>query len=232
VSSAREKFAAGRTPGKDDPALALRWHGDRDELPARAWLVEGLLPETGSGLASGQWGTYKTFAALDLAAAVMAGGRFVDRTVARRGGVLFIAVEGAAEIEVRLQAVLETKYPEIERAPFAWSDHCPPLLEKDSAAELAAVAQQAAERMQAEFKLPLALIIIAQHRPPRQYPHRRAGTPRGEVRHGWRGRYCRPRNLSKMRQQPAAAARSRRPPETFQGCHAEPWRALARAWVR
>lgn len=126
----------------------------------RAWLVEDLLPEIGSGLASGQWGTYKTFAALDLAAAIMAGGRFVDHVVLRRGGVLYIAVEGASEIEVRLQAVLETKHPQIERAPFAWTDQCPPLVERDSGAALAAMALQAAERMQSEFKLPLALIII------------------------------------------------------------------------
>ena len=161
VSSAREKYATGNTQqSKDDSATALRWHGDRGKIPARAWLVEGLLPEMGSGLASGQWGTYKTFAALDLAAAIMAGSRFVDHAVARRGGVLFVAVEGSAEIEVRLQAVLETKHPQIERAPFAWTDWCPPLLEKDSATALAAVARQAAERMQAEFALPLALIII------------------------------------------------------------------------
>ena len=161
VSSAREKYATGNAQqSKDDPVTALRWHGDRDKIPTRAWLVEGLLPETGSGLASGQWGTYKTFAALDLAAAVMAGSRFVDHAVARRGGVLFVAVEGGAEIEVRLQAVLETKHPQIERAPFAWTDQCPPLLERDSAAALVAVAQQAAERMQGEFKLPLALIVI------------------------------------------------------------------------
>ena len=161
VSSAREKYAAGGAQqGGDDPAVGLRWHGDRDKTPARAWLVEGLLPETGSGLASGQWGTYKTFAALDLAAAVMAGSRFVDHAVVRRGGVLYIAVEGAAEIEVRLQAVLETKYPQVERAPFAWTDQCPRLLDSDSAATLAALAQQAAARMLAEFGLPLALIIV------------------------------------------------------------------------
>jgi hypothetical protein len=70
------------------------------------------------------------------------------------------AAEGAAEIEVRLQAVLETKCPKIERAPFAWTDQCPPLLAGESAAALTAIAQQAAERMQSEFKLPLALIIV------------------------------------------------------------------------
>jgi hypothetical protein len=90
----------------------------------------------------------------------MAGGRFADQPVVRRGGVLFFAVEGAGEIEVRLQAVLETKYPQLEVAPFAWTDQCPPLLDSDSAAALAAIAQEAAERMRAEFGLPLVLIIV------------------------------------------------------------------------
>jgi len=54
-------------------SIALHWHGDKDKTAKRSWLIEGLLPETGSGLASGQWGTYKTFVALDLAAAVIAG---------------------------------------------------------------------------------------------------------------------------------------------------------------
>jgi hypothetical protein len=161
VSSAREKYAAGSAQqSSGDPVVELRWHGDRDKVPARAWLVENLLPETGSGLASGQWGTYKTFAALDLAAAIMAGGRFADHSVRRRGGVLYIAVEGAGEIEVRLQAVLGEKYPQIELAPFAWTDQCPPLLSPSSTAALATIAQQAADRMHSEFKLPLALIII------------------------------------------------------------------------
>jgi hypothetical protein len=55
----------------------LRWHGESGAPPVRAWLVNGLLPETGVGLISGQWGTYKTFVALDLAAAVMAGLAFI-----------------------------------------------------------------------------------------------------------------------------------------------------------
>jgi AAA domain len=56
--------------------------------------------------------------------------------------------------------VLEAKHPQIERAPFAWTDQCPLLLDVDSAAALGAMAQQAAARMQSEFGLPLALIII------------------------------------------------------------------------
>jgi hypothetical protein len=143
-------------------SIALHWHGDKDKTPKRSWLIEGLLPETGSGLASGQWGTFKTFVALDLAAAVMASGRFInqDHAVVRRGGVLYIAAEGASEIPIRLAAVLQTKCSDMTRAPFAWTDQCPRLLDRDSVATLTAIAQQAAERMKTEFGLPLALIVI------------------------------------------------------------------------
>ena len=53
----------------------------------RPCLVQDLLPETGVGLISGQWGTYKTFVAIDLAMAVIAGPNFIRFPVRRRGGV-------------------------------------------------------------------------------------------------------------------------------------------------
>ena len=102
VASAYTKF--GKTDDKSEPKQErLRWHGDDEDAPLRAWLVNGLLPETGVGLISGQWGTYKTFVSLDLAAAVMVGLAFIDYPIVRNGGVLFIAVEGASEIAARLR---------------------------------------------------------------------------------------------------------------------------------
>ena len=139
---------------------ALHWHGDVDPDEGRAWLAQNLLPETGKGLVSGQWGVYKTFVVLDLAAAVIAGASFIDFKILRRGGVLFIAAEGGSEISVRLQAVLENKYPQIERAPFAWTITCPKLLGRKAVSELVAWANEAAAHMQQEFGLPLALIVI------------------------------------------------------------------------
>jgi len=109
---------------------------------------------------SGPWGVFKTFVVLELAAAAMAGASFIDFPIVRRGGVLFITAEGGAEIPMRLHAVLESKYPEIERAPFAWTDHCPRLLGRKAVNELVALANEAAARMHNEFGLPLALIAI------------------------------------------------------------------------
>jgi hypothetical protein len=145
--------------GARDDDLKLHWHGETDNV-TRSWLVEDLLPETGTGLISGQWGTYKTFVALDLSAAIIAGARFITFPVNRRGGVLFIAAEGAPEIAIRLQAVLDRKYPNVGRVPFSWLESCPPLLHHNSVATLIAKARGAAAKMLAEFGVPLALIVI------------------------------------------------------------------------
>jgi AAA domain len=160
VRSAYAKFGQPDTKSEPKPER-LRWHGDEDQAPLRAWLVNGLLPETGVGLISGQWGVYKTFVSLDLAAAVMAGLAFIDYPIARNGGVLFVAVEGASEIAARLQAVLKAKYPDrAGKLPFAWLDDCPRLLGPNAVKALAELAREAAERMQRDFGVPLVLIII------------------------------------------------------------------------
>jgi hypothetical protein len=155
VKTAREKFSRREQPEH----FRLHWHGEQP-LEPQPWLVEDILPETGTGLVSGQWGTYKTFVTIDLAAAVMSGGSFIDHAVHRRGGVLFIAAEGAANIETRLQATLADKYPAMARAPFAWVEHCPLLVDPNAAELLIQLAKQADLRMRAEFDLPLALIVI------------------------------------------------------------------------
>jgi AAA domain len=121
---------------------------------------DGLLPETGAGLVSGQWGTFKSFTLIDLAAAIMAGVAFIDFPIVRRGGVLFIAAEGANLIRSRLKAVLKAKHAGIGRVPFAWTDHCPRLLDAGALAVLTAPAHEAHEQMMKEFRLPLVLIVI------------------------------------------------------------------------
>ena len=159
IASAYAKFGEGSDQTEQEQRL--RWHGEQLDAPARTWLVVGLMPQMGVGLLSGQWGTYKTFAALDLAAAVMVGLAFADYPIARNGGVLFIAAEGASEIPARLQAVLKTKYPDhTGKLPFAWIDDCPRLLAAGAVNTLASLAREAAERMQKDFGVALTLIII------------------------------------------------------------------------
>ena len=155
--------------------IELFWHGDRQDQEARAWLIDKLLPETGAGLMSGQWGTAKTFVAVDISASVMTATPFAGRPVSRRGGVLFVAAEGASEIPIRLDGVVEQKLrptslaagatgnpldANLDRLPFAWIEECPPLKDDDAFERLVAAALQAAANIKEQFDLPLVLIVI------------------------------------------------------------------------
>ena len=152
----------------------LFWHGKEYNRALRSWLVKELIPETGQGLASGQWGTGKTFGMIDLAASVMTATPFAGREISRRGGVLFIAAEGASEIPIRLQGVVDQKLrpaavasgvsgpisEDLERLPFAWIEECPDLQDNGNFNQLVVAVKQAAQIIRDQFDLPLALIVI------------------------------------------------------------------------
>lgn len=153
--------------------IELHWHGDADPTADRAWLVRDVIFQTGRGLLSGQWGAGKTFGALDLSASVMTGEPFAGKRVMRRGGVLFIAPEGAFEIPIRLRGIVEGRLKplalveaatvrdvDLDRLPIAWIEECPSLVAAGAVDRLVATSRVAADRMQEEFGLPLALIII------------------------------------------------------------------------
>jgi hypothetical protein len=142
------------------PSIQIHWHGDVDPLESRPQLINKLLPETGTGLASGQWGTYKTFVVIDIATSVMSGVKFIELAVVRKGGVLFIAPEGSSELPARIEAAIKAKCPEMGRAPFAWIETCPALINPKTSIALAAIARQVANKIKAKWNLPLALIVI------------------------------------------------------------------------
>jgi AAA domain len=151
------------------PLPTVYLHGDVDPFTSRKWRIKKLMTEVGVGLLVGQWGTYKTFMAVELAAAVMTGQSFADRfRVRQKCGVLLIATEGAEEVAPRLEAVVQEKCREHltanrqgeQRAPFAFCKETPLLLQTGAADTLVAMAQEADRHLQAEFGLPLGLIII------------------------------------------------------------------------
>jgi hypothetical protein len=152
--------------GDEGGAYPLIWHGDPHEGPLREWLAEGALPKVGVALISGQWGTFKTFVALDLSVAVITESTFAGRPIRRRGGALVLAAEGQDEIRIRIEALARAKVaPQAEdvdpaRLPFAWAEGCPVLTGDQAFAELRAVIANAERAMQERFALPLALIVI------------------------------------------------------------------------
>ena len=91
---------------------------------------------------SGQWGTFKSFIALELAGSLMTGQPFLGHIVKRQCGVLLIAAEGAEEVRLRLEAVVRVKCGGMQRAPFRWYEDTPTLLRKGSTDKLIAMARQ------------------------------------------------------------------------------------------
>jgi hypothetical protein len=158
----RQSYQEQRHEGErpEPKASSIRWHGDVDLQESRPYLMQGLIPEIGIGLVSGQWGTFKTFTALDIAHCAMTGEPFIGCETMRRGGVLFIALEGTDEVAIRLQGVIDHKGKLLERAPFAWVESCPRLVDKSAVDELGTLAREVANRLKADFDLPLSLIVI------------------------------------------------------------------------
>jgi hypothetical protein len=146
---------------RQDPKLPpLYAHGDPDPRPLKPWLIKHLMPAVGHGLLSGQWGAGKTFVVFDLAAALWSGQPFLGHVVKRQCGVLLIAAEGASEVRLRLDAVVRHKCGGVQRAPFRWYEMTPLLLQKGAAETLIAMARQADDSLQADFGLPLGLVVI------------------------------------------------------------------------
>jgi hypothetical protein len=143
--------------GKDTEKI--HWDGQA-KVPETRWLVKNLLPEVGTALLSGQWGTHKTFTVMDLGAAVITGKPFAGHRVKRRGGVLIFAAEGASTFPKRLKGLkLDERLPDTPQ-PFAWLATCPPLTSPNALTELEKMARQVELEMKEKWKVPLALIAI------------------------------------------------------------------------
>jgi AAA domain-containing protein len=160
VRTAREKFEHDAKPQHDAPTpSAWRFHADAEPQPT-AWLIKNILPETGTGLISGQWGTFKTTVALDLALSAMAGPPFAGKfMVKRKGGVIYFAVEGAPGLSSRLTA-LEHRRGISGALPFAYRSDCPPLTAPGALDQLAAMVKAAAKDLYDKFGVPPVLIFI------------------------------------------------------------------------
>ena len=162
----------GNGKAKDDSATTGALHGynwkllglndDEDiEEQMRQWFAEHLLPETGVALFSGQWGTLKTFVAMDLSAAAITKTPFINFPITRQGGVLYIATESQGEINIRITAALKARGYTDKRRPFTWVTECPPLLRNKHAAEiLIAMVGQANAFMRRVFSVPLVLVVV------------------------------------------------------------------------
>jgi hypothetical protein len=147
------------TPQTSSPPGGWQFHNDKAS-PPMPWLIKNLLPETGAGLLSGQWGTYKTTTALDVSVSVMAGLPFAGRfKVKRRGGVAYFAVEGSSGLRSRLDTIARERGV-TGALPFAWRADCPPLTASNALEALTRMAKEAGQEIKRRFSVPLVLIYI------------------------------------------------------------------------
>jgi AAA domain len=117
-------------------------------------------------------GAAKTFGVMDLAGSTMTATPFAGRDISERGGVLFIAAEGAEEVSIRMRAIVEHKLmnkftqteidPSIDLSclPFTSIRRPVRFSTPDGYAEMMKIAEIAQARMEREYKVPLKLIII------------------------------------------------------------------------
>ena len=139
--------------------VAPKWQYYTGEPPSpQRWLIKGILPEVGVGLAAGQWGFFKTTAALDLSLSAMSGLYFADRfRVKRMGGVVYFAPEGSGEIGNRLYTTAQHRGVEGE-LPFVVHAECPPLTDKNAADIICYWIADAEKYFQRTFGRPTVLV--------------------------------------------------------------------------
>jgi hypothetical protein len=138
--------------------LSFRRHRDANN-PTRKELVKNLLPETGIGLLSGQSGTYKTFAALNLAGAIATGKPFAGYGIKRPGATFAFVSEGASGWPQRLDALSKHDHDNA-RLPIFYTGAQVCLLDPISVAAVIETVKAAAEEAKRDLDLPLSLVLF------------------------------------------------------------------------
>ncbi len=98
----------------------LIWYGDRAPEPP-PMLVRDILPQAQVAFVAGVYSAGKTFVTGDLAVCVMLAVPFAGREIVRPGAVLWLAAEGANEIDARIKAAAAARSEggEPVKLPFA-----------------------------------------------------------------------------------------------------------------
>jgi len=136
---AAESAPAGEAkPGKFDFEPA---HG-YVQRPPPEWLIDDVIMDTDDpAFISGQWGTGKSFLAIDLAAAIARGEPWRGRRT-KRGRVGYIAAEGATGFRNRVAAYAQHHEVDLEPLPLSILAGAPNILKTDDVRELIVAAQK------------------------------------------------------------------------------------------
>lgn len=113
------------SPVAPQPRVMLRAIGG-EATHAPTYLVKGIFPASGVALLAGQYASGKTFVAADLMLSVCLGQEFMGKRT-KSGGGLWLAAEGAGEVEVRVAAARAGKFQDGVKGniPFLFSECLP-----------------------------------------------------------------------------------------------------------
>ena len=133
-------------------------------------LIKGVFPQTGVAIIGGQSGTGKTFHAIHLATCLIPQcnqSTYIDKyPIKRKGGVLYIVLEGKAAFPMRVMAAFEAilgplDFTGRDKFPFAWNTFEPNIYNnEDSDKELIRLAEREVKKMRADFGVDLVTLMI------------------------------------------------------------------------
>jgi hypothetical protein len=157
LGNLERKFKAKAAEIASPSLVPYYWEGEHPSIRI-SWLVDDLFPMRSVNLIVGESQAGKTFIALDLAVAIASGRPFFGKQV-KKGGVLYIAPEGAITIPGRLKAA---------RQGLSWDEKLvaviqeppPDLMDESAVDRIIATAKHINEQMLKGTGFPLAVIII------------------------------------------------------------------------
>jgi hypothetical protein len=126
-----------------------------------AFLIDGLIHEIGTGIVVSKYLGGKTFIVMAMAACVTTGRPFAGREVRRRGAALWLAAEGEREVDKRIRAALRALDCDPDAQPiYVQIASVPKLLSHGGEQAVMELVKQAQRAAQAEFGVPLALVVF------------------------------------------------------------------------
>jgi hypothetical protein len=158
AGSTQEPAATGGASPASEPSGWSLYDSTKVEPPR--WLIKGLLPESCVAIIPGQWGSYKTTTALDMALSAMTSKPFAGHyRIKRTGAVIYFALEGTGTIQSRLAAIAKQRGAP-DKLPFAWRGDCPLLTAKDAGPAIVAHYEAAAAYFKRTYGVPTVLVLI------------------------------------------------------------------------
>ncbi len=126
-----KKATAEKSPKKESRFTAIPAH-EFVEGRAASWIIKNVLPRAEMGILYGDPSAGKTFAVLDMMAAIAMGEAWRGYKV-EKGNVVYITAEGATGMRNRLRAFAQDRQIDLETLPMYFIAAAPNLLEKDDA---------------------------------------------------------------------------------------------------